>query len=108
MPDLLEKVQDRIQACDCAGDEGCVRCIADPQRESSSSKRGSLLVLRRLLEVLHRECPATKDFSDSCPEFSNNRAAKVVCNGCMTQVSAEVNFCPNCGNRVREPDYANA
>ncbi|MDZ4847870.1 MAG: DEAD/DEAH box helicase [Pirellulaceae bacterium] len=98
---LLEKVEDRILSCDCAIESGCVRCIADPMREASSSKADSLLVARTLIQMFESENPATRHFPR--PDAGLESATAVIeCLKCTNVVSATTKFCPECGTRIEE------
>jgi Domain of unknown function (DUF1998) len=62
MPELLAKVHERVETCDCQYDCGCIRCIADPMRESPSSKVATLFAVRTLQSIFTTESPATTEF----------------------------------------------
>lgn len=101
---LLEKVEDRIRSCDCQEDCGCVRCIADPMREAPSSKQDTLLVVSQLINMLGSENPRTRHFPR--PDAGiESILTEVECPKCQALVSASAKFCPNCGNRIEEPNH---
>ena len=49
---LIDKSLERLITCDCATDEGCFRCIANPRVEEKSSKEGTAQLLRILQRVI--------------------------------------------------------
>lgn len=98
---LLEKVEDRIQSCDCQLACGCVRCIADPMREATTSKEDSLCIVRALIDLLETENPPTKHFARPDAGIGSS-STDIECTTCQTLVSASSKFCSNCGTRVEE------
>lgn len=98
---LLEKVEDRIQSCDCQLECGCVRCIADPTREATTSKVDSLYVVRAVIEMLETENPPTKHFARPDAGIGSS-STDIECTKCETLVSASAKFCSECGTRTEE------
>ena len=98
---LLEKVEDRIQSCDCQLECGCVRCIADPMREATTSKKDSLCIVRALIDLLETENPPTKHFARPDAGIGSS-TTDIECTTCQTLVSASSKFCSNCGTQVEE------
>jgi DEAD/DEAH box helicase domain-containing protein len=107
MPELLEKVEERVQTCNCQVDAGCVRCIADPMRDTPSSKRATLHVVRVMQSILANEAPETIEFS-SRQEFDDLEPTEIECPACQGQVLSTAKFCSNCGQSMKELIYANA
>ncbi|MCC7337715.1 MAG: DEAD/DEAH box helicase [Pirellulaceae bacterium] len=107
LPELLGKVRQRVESCDCSDDAGCVRCIADPMRESLSSKVATLSTLQSLQDILESKTPATVEFapSDEAGSFS---PTEVECPACQAQVKIPCKFCSNCGHSMQEPTHAHA
>ena len=98
---LLEKVEDRIQSCDCVDNCGCVRCISDPMREAPGSKEDSLCVVRALIEMLENENTPTKHFARPDAGIGSS-STDIECRKCQTVVSASAKFCSECGTQTEE------
>ena len=98
---LLIKVEERIQSCDCQLACGCVRCIADPMREATTSKEDSLCIVRALMDLLETENPTTKHFARPDAGIGSS-STDIECMTCQTLVSASWKFCSNCGTQVEE------
>lgn len=107
MPELLSKVQERIESCECIDDCGCIRCIADPMRETQSSKLATLHVVTTLKSIFQAESPETIEFSTG-QEFDETESSEVECPACQSLVSATSKFCSNCGHAMKELTHANS
>lgn len=107
MPELLSKVQERIESCECIDDCGCIRCIADPMRETQSSKLATLHVVTTLKSIFQAESPETIEFGTG-QEFDQTESSEVECPACQSLVSATSKFCSNCGHAMKELTHANS
>lgn len=105
MPDLLAKVQERIATCGCQVDCGCIRCIADPMRETPSSKTATLRVIQVLQSIFECESPETIEFA-SCHDLGYSEPTEVECPTCEGQVPLNAKFCSNCGHAMKEISHA--
>jgi DEAD/DEAH box helicase domain-containing protein len=105
MPELLAKVQERIETCDCKDDCGCIRCIADPMRETPSSKKATLLAVNALQSLFAVETPATIEFTGG-KELDEMDVTEIECPLCQSQVSVTAKFCSNCGHAMKELIHA--
>ena len=106
MPELLAKVQERVETCDCPDDCGCIRCIADPMRENPSSKIATLLAVRTLQSILKTESPATDEFWSGQDFGAESR--EIECPACKELVPLLAKFCSNCGQSMKELTHADA
>lgn len=96
---LLFKVEERISACDCTDDSGCVQCIADPQRNAQSSKTDATAIVRTLLEMISTQTPRRTVFEQPNEGFESI-PTEVECPSCSALVSHKSKFCPECGHRM--------
>lgn len=107
MPELLAKVQERIETCDCKDDCGCIRCIADPMRETPSSKTATLRAVHVLQSIFECETPETIVFAGS-KELDDIEPTEIECPACQDQVPLNAKFCSNCGHAMKELTHANS
>lgn len=94
---LIERVSERISECSCQGDEGCFKCIANPDVYEPVSKSLAL----KLLSILKNElaCGSFKErTAELAPEIKqlHNRSCPV----CGANTQSEARFCSNCGERL--------
>lgn len=96
---LVARSIERIDTCDCPGDTGCFRCIANPLADEPTSKLATRSILEAIQRVLQHETPSVsrtdEDLADSLQADS-----AVKCPTCGTAMPAGARFCPNCGNKV--------
>ncbi len=99
MGQLIDKSLERLTTCDCATDEGCFRCIANPRVEEKASKEGTARLLRSLQRVIRIENPkVTLPAPDSTADVAPD--AKVCCPACSATVAQGDRFCRNCGEKL--------
>ncbi len=96
---LLVKVEERISACDCNDDSGCVQCIADPQRNAQSSKADAIAIVRALLEMITTQTPRRTVFEQPNEGFESI-PTEIECPACSAMVPHKSKFCPECGHRM--------
>ena len=107
LADLLSNVRERIQSCECTSESGCVRCIADPMRETPSSKSAALEIISQLMDILSSEAPTESDFSEEERDLFNV-PEEINCEGCQAKIAFDAKFCSNCGTPVQEASHAPA
>ncbi len=95
---LVEKALERLDECSCEGDEGCLRCIANPRNDVQVSKAATRQVLAAIHRVLLQETPANPR---SRQEWSLRigQEPSVMCGICGTDLPPGVRFCLNCGEK---------
>lgn len=98
---LLTKVQDRITSCECQDDCGCIRCIADPTRNTTSSKTDTLLLCKQLLAMFECEKPSTTHFAPPGSGIESS-VMEIECPICNSHISSAARFCSNCGHRIED------
>ena len=96
---LVEKSLERLTACDCKGDVGCFKCIANPRVDEPASKRATAYLLRLLADVLSSESPTIVRHSDAATALSIVDVV-TVCPTCGDVVSTGDRFCKNCGHKL--------
>jgi ATP-dependent helicase YprA (DUF1998 family) len=99
MGQLIDTSLERLAACDCATDEGCFRCIANPRVEERSSKEDTARLLSVLWRVIDTETPrvihpAPDSTADLAPD------AKASCPICNATIARGDRFCRNCGEKL--------
>ena len=107
MQSLLERVLERIRNCDCPDNNGCFRCVADPQRNSPSSKEDTVRVLQEILDVFSIQSPESIEFDRPNDGF-HNETTELVCGVCQSSQPAKSKFCSECGARMPSENPANA
>ena len=65
VPELLAKALDRVQSCTCSDEEGCFRCIRNPDEEQAVSKGDCIRILNLLCAELQAE--STQEEFDTDP-----------------------------------------
>jgi len=96
---LIQRAQERLSTCTCEEDEGCFRCIRDPQKEQSASKVDAMVLIDAILASLSAECPSVMDAGNNwATEIS--QTANLKCQRCEEAVSSNSRFCPNCGSKL--------
>jgi DEAD/DEAH box helicase domain-containing protein len=99
MQQLIDKCLERLTTCDCATDEGCFRCIANPRVEEKSSKEGTARLLRILQQLIRMETPkVTLPVPDSTADLAAD--AKASCPACNATLAQGDRFCRNCGEKL--------
>ena len=97
VPELAEKASDRVRSCNCQDDEGCFRCIKNPDQEEAVSKQDCIFVLGRLCNELGGEEPKSTVFNIDVLEEQSEAGT---CPKCGADVNYGDNFCGNCGERL--------
>jgi DEAD/DEAH box helicase domain-containing protein len=94
--ELLAKALDRVISCKCDNDNGCFRCIRNPEEEEVSSKTDCIQVLKILCKEL------SFDHSDEVFDIDVLEEDKVYekCAQCGSNVRYDDKFCSNCGERL--------
>jgi DEAD/DEAH box helicase domain-containing protein len=100
MKSLVQKAAERLQHCECCEDEGCFRCVANPNRERPASKSDAELILRELLAELSDQVPhlqtITADWTSTIEQTGS-----VPCPTCQSLVKHTDRFCANCGHKLQ-------
>lgn len=99
MEDLVNKSLEQVNHCCCVGDEGCVRCVADPGAEGATSKEGTRRVLEAASKVMLAESPEVRRNELRAAERLAGESS-IVCPGCQTQQRHGARFCDECGERI--------
>jgi DEAD/DEAH box helicase domain-containing protein len=100
MTALVQKAAERLRHCECRKDEGCFRCIANPNRDRPACKSDAEMILAELLNELstrrpHRET-ITSDWTSTIEQ-----TAQVPCPTCQSMVKHTDRFCANCGDKLQ-------
>jgi DEAD/DEAH box helicase domain-containing protein len=99
MDPLIDKSLARLDACDCATDAGCFRCIANPRVDEKTSRFATRRLLLTIQQILRTECPTiTKSTVTSIDALTAE--VLIICPSCSTVISQGDRFCRNCGNKV--------
>jgi ATP-dependent helicase YprA (DUF1998 family) len=97
--ELVDKSLERVIACSCRGDEGCFRCIANPQVDERVSKTATRQLLEAIADILQNETPtAVRTERDWSAESQS--PVSMPCGSCGAAVGAAARFCPNCGEKL--------
>jgi DEAD/DEAH box helicase domain-containing protein len=92
--ELLEKAVNCIRACNCADDEGCFRCVKNPDQDDIVSKAECVYVLDELVMELGKGEPRVQVFDiDTLDEEIDVHS----CPKCNAEVSDADRFCSSCG-----------
>lgn len=103
MSDLLEKSLERLNECECEGDEGCHRCIANPRIEEPTSKIATRKLLEAILEAMSSVTPTVSHKEPTDEETLSAEPPKTCANEeCGVSIPARSKFCLNCGTPVGE------
>jgi ATP-dependent helicase YprA (DUF1998 family) len=94
--ELLGKALDRVASCKCDNDNGCFRCIRNPEEEEASSKADCIRVLKILCQELSPE-PTEEVFDVDVLE--EDRVFEK-CSQCGANVRYDDKFCSNCGEQL--------
>jgi len=95
--DLLAKAMLQVGSCPCTSDEGCFRCIIDPEEKDIASKSDCARVLKLLGEELADSQPREQVFSvDVLEEHADVKA----CPRCDGRIRYDDKFCSSCGERL--------
>jgi len=99
MGQLIDKSFERLTTCDCATDEGCFRCIANPRVEERASKEGTARLLRIIQQIISTETPqVTLPTPGSTADLAPD--VKASCPSCSATVAQGDRFCRNCGEKL--------
>jgi ATP-dependent helicase YprA (DUF1998 family) len=96
--ELVDKSLERLSTCNCAGDAGCFRCIANPRVDEPSSKHATRRVLDALRSGLSEDPKLTERQKDSASAFVAEAKAK--CPKCHADVAKGDRFCKECGEKL--------
>jgi len=96
VPELLAKALDRVESCTCEDDNGCFRCIRNPEEEEVSNKKDCVRVLNLLCHELLAE-PTEEVFDVDVLE---EQEAFGKCPKCGARIRYDDKFCNNCGERL--------
>ncbi len=100
MKPLVQKATERLQHCECCEDEGCFRCVANPNRERPASKSDAELVLRELLTELGDHVPHLQTITTDWLSTIEQTAGSP-CPTCQSLVKHSDRFCANCGHKLQ-------
>ena len=100
MQSLVQRAEERLSSCSCEEDEGCFKCIRDPQKEQPASKADTALLIHAVLASLTAEVP---DVISTGHELIGDirQTANLKCERCDEGVTATDRFCPNCGFKLQ-------
>ncbi|HBN75944.1 MAG TPA: hypothetical protein DD473_09020 [Planctomycetaceae bacterium] len=98
MPELVEKSLERVESCQCEGDEGCFRCIANPRSDDRSSKSATIRLLQAIQQVFNQEKPQITDYRDQINHYEDEIILS--CPACQQTLKANVKFCSECGTKI--------
>jgi DEAD/DEAH box helicase domain-containing protein len=93
MADLVERATEQVRSCPCGTDEGCFKCVRNPQAEVPASKAATLA----LLEMIGVE-PATPPTVPPTPLLPPPPLG--YCPTCQTPRQPTFRFCSNCGTKL--------
>ena len=97
--ELFAKALDRVESCDCGADEGCFRCIRNPNADEATSKADCVAVLELLCDELSGSSPKVEVFeSDGLEDKDESRP----CPTCKASVKPGDRFCRDCGEKLEE------
>lgn len=97
---LIERSQERLRNCDCQDQEGCFRCIRDPQKEQPANKADTLLLIDAVRRTLGNEQPEVIASGGDCLS-SMAQTAGLKCSQCAEPTTARDRFCANCGFKLQ-------
>jgi len=97
--ELFEKSLDLVRSCSCQEDEGCFRCVKNPDQDDRVSKSDCVIILEAVLEELRPETAKSRVFNVDVLE---ERTEASVCPKCAADVARGSSFCSNCGERIVE------
>ncbi|MDY3562689.1 DEAD/DEAH box helicase [Gemmata sp. JC673] len=95
MSDLVDRSTELVRGCECGSDEGCFRCVRNPQAEIAASK----LATQALLEMLRCELATPPVESEPATEESRAATGKS-CPKCNYPTTHQAKFCSNCGHKL--------
>jgi len=93
---LIDRVISQVHDCSCFNDEGCFKCVANPDAHEKSSKQLSL----RLLKSLKKRISENSFIENIAEERETELPAERTCPGCGSGVKESSNFCSNCGCKM--------
>ena len=97
--DLIRNSIERLQACECDTDAGCIRCVVHPHQESAASKCAALALLYALSSSIDDgNGKAWVADNDGTPLVTGTALTR--CSECKADVPAESRFCLNCGSKL--------
>lgn len=99
MTALVDKAIERLKQCECEGDTGCFRCVANPQSNESASKQATLYFLEQLRDELTGEGTMTELEAES---LVREEPTSQPCPSCAAPVRPCDRFCSNCGEKQAE------
>ncbi len=97
--ELTDKVLDRLSNCECEGDEGCFRCIANPHTQEVTSKAATLELLRLIHQQLNDSVPKLTENPEAANPFEEV-ASPNPCPTCGAASKSNDRFCSNCGSKL--------
>ena len=95
---LVERSLERLDSCSCDGDEGCLRCIANPLFDDPASKTATRQVLAAIHRVLSEETPTIAGTRQDLP-VRIQQSPSLKCGTCGANLFPEARFCSNCGEK---------
>jgi len=96
LDELIARALERVQNCSCNVEEGCLRCIANPNDEEETSKEATGSLLLQIQRVLRNEQPVVSHHDAQHVE----PADELVCVKCEGTTPAHSQFCCHCGNKL--------
>lgn len=99
---LFRKALDRVESCKCEDDDGCFRCIRNPDQEDLISKTDCIRTLRLICDALE-----SGEFTDKTFHVDPLDApeTETECPTCEAAVRMGARFCSECGEKLTgEPE----
>lgn len=99
MPELVAKAIDRVASCECASDNGCFQCVANPVASEQASKSATLSLLQAIRSLFLEKTPVIRETARELDAELADREP-VLCVGCQHILAAGAKFCSECGTKV--------
>ena len=95
--ELVARSAELVRRCDCPTDDGCFKCVRNPQAEVFTSKKATLA----LLELVAGELAAPGQQVLATQEEPSQVAR--TCPTCAHAATGGAKFCGNCGTKLEVP-----
>ena len=101
MRELFEKAHERVVSCDCMTNEGCFRCVKNPDVAELTDKQACIRTLARICQQFATHVPTSKTFNvdvlDEQPSIFVT-CPKLECK--YDKNKSDAKFCSHCGGRL--------